>query len=215
MHKSRDCTARQTQFTLIELLVVIAIIAILASLLLPALRNSRELGKRTSCANFLKQMGQASHMYISDWNGWLPLTAGYYSAVSNTSDGVMLDYLGVLKSNPHWWYQCEPRHFLCPSDEKEWYAAWGKGYLSYGGNTYAVGTSQQNRRRDAQMVYPSITMLMGDNAAQNFEQRVYFTVRHGGGANILIFDGHTDRSSGLLPGYTSAPQFWSYDGVWH
>src|SRR3954464_1241041 len=56
-------------FTLIELLVVVAIIAILASLLLPALARAQEKGRTASCINNLRQMAIASHLYGGDHDG--------------------------------------------------------------------------------------------------------------------------------------------------
>ena len=65
-----------TGFTLIELLVVIGIIAILASLLLPALSRSKSVATSTACQNNLKQLQTAWFMYVQDNNDSLPPNRG-------------------------------------------------------------------------------------------------------------------------------------------
>ena len=114
-------------FTLIELLVVIAIIAILASMLLPALQQARARAHITACANSFHSVGKAGLMYSDDNKGFYPMlyNADRWSlssrfALAGGKTGKLTPYLGIEQDSPvGGWYLYKDKYqiskFACPS----------------------------------------------------------------------------------------------------
>ena len=196
---------KRRAFTLIELLVVIAIIAVLASLLLPALARSKLKARSLQCLSNLKQLGIGCSMYATDNHDLLPETSHQHESWIGTLGAYGLTNI-----------------FFCPLDTNR-----NNRVTSYAINDFLTpnpfGAPQLNYSRLTVVPSPSETIHLaetwgnylgsdhfhfadtssGGYTVLSFQSQVAVTI-HQGGANYLFADGHAaylawTRAKSLLP----------------
>ncbi len=225
----RGAGVKSREFTLVELLVVVAIIAILASLLLPALGRAREAALRTACANTLRQLAITDAMYMHDHNGAImPHRTGELGYGSTTA-------LNMERYGLRW---NQPGGILCAARAGLNGGAWGRS--RYGRNIgihsdpfdpttpHKQGIVRWIDRIDD----PSRTCSTADGSGDfmrvvwsaTAEQKID-SIRHESGFNVLYLDGRVflydinrepfwSLTAPIPENVTTRKWFWWYNQPW-
>ena len=111
---------RSGAFTMVEMAVVMALLAVLATLIFPALTGAAERGRRAACTSNLRNMGTSFGLYASDNDGWLPQHVGGFEGVTAPTTTAWYGHL-LWGSNQLWNhgqllpYLMSPEIYWCPS----------------------------------------------------------------------------------------------------
>ena len=172
---------KKQAFTLIELLVVIAIIAILASMLLPALHKARQKSQNIFCLNNLKTLSHVEVLYSGDFDDWImPAIWNDKNAPGCSWIYLVRDYLVPTQTWLHGNVSCMKTFpmLVCPAESMN-FGNYNDGYFTYthyarnitcgnyqartGKESNAIYRKQRRMKQIREMSKPSIAIFFADN----------------------------------------------------
>ena len=207
------------RFTLIELLVVIAIIAILASVLMPALNKAREKGRTIKCMSNLKQISTGLTLYLDDYSGYFPVYSQFAFSPADANVPYWNQNLVKHKYVNHSIFNCPTFSYSSRTFDADKVIDWR--YTHYGINfRHIAGGYRYNGKitsataKISRIKKPSLTLVTADTYLASRPDRGYVCLgdrpaddyvvhaRHSDNINVVWADGHASSVKGKL-GYVN------------
>lgn len=217
--KERQTTSHRQAFTLIELLVVIAVIAVLMSILMPALARAREQGKRASCMSNTKQLLLAWNMYADDNDerivfamtnrdaeddsrfGGSPTKPQKCWVYFEDTDATHEEKLEGLRQGAFYKYVKDERLFKCPTGIRGEVVTYTIPDALNGHRGHAVGPITTIKKRSDLKAPAKRIVFLDEGQLSPSSWTIYYdqprwwdqiTTRHGDGTNVGLADGHVE-----------------------